>query len=78
MIIEIADNLLEKSKTTKEDIRLIIAIALFKEEVLTLGQAAGICDLPQLIFQKELAKRRIPVHYDVEELHKDLQNIGYF
>ncbi|MBK9335614.1 MAG: hypothetical protein IPM98_03075 [Lewinellaceae bacterium] len=29
-------------------------------------------DLPQPIFQKELAKRKIPVHYGVEELEQDL------
>ncbi|MBP6811051.1 MAG: UPF0175 family protein, partial [Saprospiraceae bacterium] len=47
----------------------------FKEEIFTLGQAALLAELPQLIFQQELAKRKIAVHYGVEELRQDLQHL---
>lgn len=54
----------------------MLAITLFREELLTLGQAAALADLPQLIFQKELAKRKIPLHYGIEELKQDLRHLN--
>ena len=75
MTIEPSDTILAKSHTTAQEVKLQIAIALFKEEIFTLGQAALLAELPQLIFQQELAKRKIAVHYDVEELRQDLQHL---
>jgi predicted HTH domain antitoxin len=75
MTIELPDAILAKSHTTAQAVKLHIAIALFKEEIFTLGQAALLAELPQLIFQQELAKRKIAVHYDVEELRQDLQHL---
>ena len=75
MIIELPDAILLKAQTTEKTVRLHVAIALFKEELLTLGQAALVAELPQLIFQQELGKRKIPVHYGVEELLEDLEHI---
>lgn len=75
MTIELPDTILAKSHITAQDVKLHIAIALFKEEILTLGQAALLAELPQLIFQQELAKRKIAVHYGVEELRQDLQHL---
>jgi predicted HTH domain antitoxin len=76
MVIELPDSILAKAPLTEQNIKLLLAITLFREELLTLGQAATLADLPQLIFQKELAKRKIPVHYGVEELRQDLQHLN--
>ncbi|MBL7797582.1 MAG: UPF0175 family protein [Saprospiraceae bacterium] len=76
MTIELADSVLANARATEQSVKLLIAIALFKEEILTLGQAAALADLPQLIFQKELAKRKIAIHYDVEELRSDIKHIN--
>ncbi len=76
MTIELTDTVLKNAHTTEQAVKLLIAIALFKEEILTLGQAAGLAGLPQLIFQKELAKRKIAVHYGVKELRQDLQHLN--
>lgn len=76
MTIELPDSILAKSHTTAQVVKLHIAIALFKEEMLTLGQAALLAELPQLIFQQELAKRKISVHYGVEELRQDLKHLN--
>ncbi|MBK9337919.1 MAG: UPF0175 family protein [Lewinellaceae bacterium] len=73
MVIELPDSILAKTSISEQNIKLLLAITLFREELLTLGQAATLADLPQLIFQKELAKRKIPVHYGVEELKQDLR-----
>jgi predicted HTH domain antitoxin len=77
MVIELPDTLFSNSMLTEQSIKLHLAIALYKEEILTLGQAATLAGLPQLIFQKELGKRKIPVHYGVEELKIDLKHLNF-
>lgn len=64
MTIELADSVLAKTRVTEQTIKLLFAIFLFKEEILTLGQAAELAELPKPIFQMELGKRKIPIHYD--------------
>jgi len=76
MLIELPDSILAKTPLSEQSIKLLLAITLFREELLTLGQAAALADLPQLIFQKELAKRKIPVHYGVEELRQDIRHLN--
>jgi len=75
MHIEIADHVVQKSGMTVEEIMLRVAIMLFQEEKLTLGQAADLAGLHQIQFQQELAKRDIPIHYGEEEFESDLQNL---
>jgi predicted HTH domain antitoxin len=50
-----------------------LAIGLFVTEEATLGQAAEIAGLSQAAFLKELGRRRIPIHYGMEELAEDLR-----
>jgi predicted HTH domain antitoxin len=47
-----------------EDIRLHLALGLFLDGRVTLGQGATVAGLSQTEFLHELGKRRIPVHYD--------------
>ncbi len=76
MVIELPDSILAKTSISEQNIKLLLAITLFREELLTLGEAASLADLPQLIFQKELAKRKIPMHYGIEELKQDLRHLS--
>ena len=66
---------LERSLTEKSA-RLNLAIGLFASEELTLGQAAELTGLPTGEFMNELARRRIPLHYGMDELNEDLKTIG--
>lgn len=75
MTIEISDLLLEKSGLARDEILLELSIILFQRESVTLGQASEIAGIHQFEFQKELAKRKIPIHYDVEDFEKDLETI---
>lgn len=49
---------------TPEDIRLHLALGLFLDRRVTLGQGALVAGLSQSEFLQELGKRRIPIHYD--------------
>ncbi len=66
---------LERSLTEKSA-RLNLAVGLFSSEELTLGQAAELTGLPQAEFMEELARRKIPLHYGLEELEDDLKTLG--
>ncbi len=49
---------------TPEDIRLHLALGLFLDDRVTLGQGATVAGLSQAELLGELGKRRIPIHYD--------------
>jgi predicted HTH domain antitoxin len=75
MIVEIPDQLINQSGLSAKEILLKVALVLFQEEKLTLGQASKLAELHQYEFQKELAARNIPVHYGEEDYQRDLQTI---
>ena len=77
MTFEISDKLLSKSGLTRKQILLELAIILFQRESVTLGQASEIAGIHQFQFQKELAKRKIPIHYGIEDFEKDLETIKH-
>jgi predicted HTH domain antitoxin len=76
MIVEIPDQIIKQSGLSAEEILLKVALVLFQEEKLTLGQASRLAGLHQFEFQKELLKRGIPVHYGEEDFENDLRTIN--
>ncbi|MEM6263447.1 MAG: UPF0175 family protein, partial [Bacteroidota bacterium] len=60
---------------SEEEFRLELAIFLFQKEVFTLGKASEFAGKSQFYFQRELAKREIPLHYGHEEFKEDLITI---
>jgi predicted HTH domain antitoxin len=52
-----------------------IAILLFEQERFTLGQASRFTKMSQLQFQRLLASRQIPLHYDIAELREDVKSL---
>ena len=76
MIVEIPDQIINQSGLSAKEILLKVALILFEEEKLTLGQASKLAGLHQFEFQKELAARNIPVHYGEEDYRRDLQSIA--
>ena len=75
MTIELTDNLLQGTGLSAQDIILRLAILLFEEEKLTLGQASKLAGLHQIQFQRELATREIPIHYGIEEFEADMKTL---
>ena len=75
MVINIEDEILKSIKLTQEEAKLDFALGLFIDKRVTLGQAAAVASLSQTQFLKELGKRQIPIHYDIEDFEKDLKTI---
>jgi predicted HTH domain antitoxin len=65
---------LEKQISTSEA-ALHLAIGLFADERVTLGQAASIAGISQAAFLHELGKRKIPIHYGLEDLEQDIATV---
>lgn len=72
MSLEIADDILHAAHLSADELRREIAILLFQQERLTIGQAAELAGAAQLDFQRMLAERGIAVHYGVAEFEDDL------
>lgn len=76
MVIQIQDEALRGLELTESQALLDLTVGLFTEQRVTLGRAAEIARVTQLDFQKELGRRGIAIHYDVEDLQSDLQSLA--
>ena len=75
MVISIDEKILNGKKFSEADLKLDLALGLFIDYKVTLGQAAAIADLSQGRFMEELGKRKISIHYDIEDYREDLEII---
>ena len=75
MNIAIADELLQGVELTQREARVDLAVGLYTDRRATLGQAARIADISQPAFMRELARRRVPMNYDVADFEADLQTL---
>lgn len=75
MTLIIDDKMLEGININEEEAKLDFALGLFIDYKATLGQAAKIAHLSQGQFMEELSKRKIPIHYGIEDLEEDLNTI---
>jgi predicted HTH domain antitoxin len=73
MTVTLPDELIQSARLTEAGLKAELALALFQQERLTLGQAALLGGLPQLDFQRLLASRRIPLHYGLEAMEQDIE-----
>jgi predicted HTH domain antitoxin len=76
MVIEIQDSTLRGLKLTQDEALLDLAVGLFTERRVTLGRGAEIAGRSHAEFQKELGRRGIPIHYDVDDLEADLATLA--
>ncbi len=72
MKIDVSDELLKGINITAEQAVLDFAIGLYSEGTVTAGRAAEVARMSQTDFIKELGKRHIPIHYDVQDLQEDI------
>jgi len=75
MPVTIPDEVLTAAHITEPELKQELALALFQQERLTLGQASVLAGMSQLTFQALMAERRIPIHYGVVEFREDLRTL---
>lgn len=73
MALTISDDILLATRMTGRELSREVAVMLFRDDKLTLAQAARLADMSQLAFQHLLASRDIPLHYGAAEFQADLE-----
>jgi len=77
--LEIPEEILFDLKIPKErwdtELRKELALQLYRERLLSLGNARRLAGLTKLEFHFLLGERQIPRHYDLEEYRKDIENL---
>ena len=75
MSLVIPDDILRAANISAGELRQEIALLLFQQEKLTLGQASEFSDMSQLEFQRLLASHHIPIHYGRREFAEDIETL---
>ena len=75
MTVHLNKDILSSIGLNDEGIKLELAIALYQQGKLSMGQASRLAEIPYVAFQFELGKREIPINYDVEQLKEDIDNL---
>jgi predicted HTH domain antitoxin len=75
MLIEIPDNIINKSNLTEKELRIEFALILFDRGIMTLEQASNFAILDSLEFQRLLGERKISIHYNENDFEEDLETI---
>jgi predicted HTH domain antitoxin len=81
MAVVIPDETLFAAHLTAAELKQELAVLLFKQDRLTLMQAAELAEMRPIPFQHLLASRGISPHYDVPEFEQDvatLRQLGMF
>jgi predicted HTH domain antitoxin len=73
MALTVPDEVLRRSGLTETELLLEILVLLYQREKLTLAQASRLAGLSRVELQRELARRRVPLHYDVAEFQADVE-----
>lgn len=77
MSLVIEDKDLEAAQISAQELRIEIAILLYKMRRFSIGRASKFANLHQIEFQQELAQRQIPINYDVEDFEEDMKTLGF-
>lgn len=64
-----------EQKLDPAQVRVDLAVGMYAAKRITLGRAAEIAGLTQMQFQRELASRKVPLHYDLDDLKTDVMAV---
>ncbi|MBD2773275.1 UPF0175 family protein [Iningainema tapete] len=75
MNVVIPDDIFQATKMTEDELKLEIAILLYKQDKISSGKARAWTGLSVIEFQHELAKRGLCINYDVEDFQTDVRTL---
>ena len=71
--LEIPTDVLDSARMTVDELRTELAIHLYEQGRLSIGKAHELAGLSLWEFRQILGSRRIPPHFEVEDLAQDLE-----
>ena len=75
MNITIPDEILESAQISTDDIKVELAILLYQQKRISIGQAHHLAGMHLIQFQKEMASRGICINYGVEDFEDDIRTL---
>ncbi|MBK8050066.1 MAG: UPF0175 family protein [Anaerolineales bacterium] len=72
-VIEIPVHLLQAARTTPDELRIELAVQLYRQRRLSFGHARELAGINLWEFRQLLSTRRISPHYDSADLDADMQ-----
>ncbi len=76
MTIILPDHALENAKIEPSELLIELSVYLYEKKAISWGKARKLANLDEMTFRKELSKRNVYVQFTVEDLEKDLKNLG--
>lgn len=73
--LEIPTDVLDSARLTLDELRVELAVHLYAQGRLSIGKARELAGLSLWEFRQILGSRRIPPHYDEQDLEQDLQTL---
>ncbi|HFA48968.1 MAG TPA: UPF0175 family protein [Bacteroidetes bacterium] len=67
--------IVQSSGLSEKDFLLEIAVSLYEKEILSLGKAANLAGIHRIAFQKALAERKVPIHFSIDDINRDLKTL---
>ncbi len=75
MDVIIPNEIVSATKMSATELKLEIAIMLYKQEKISSGRACKWLGINLIEFRRELGKRGLTVNYDVEDFESDLKTL---
>lgn len=75
MSLTISDEILGSAGLSDKELLIEIAVMLFQQERVSLGKASKIANMNYVEFQELIAKRNIPIHYEVKDFEEDIETL---
>ena len=76
MEVVIPRDIVAATKMSETQLKLEIAIMLYKQEKISSGKACQWLGINLIEFRRELGQRGLTINYDVEDFESDLKTLG--
>ena len=76
MLLELDDQIVQSTGLTPEELRIELAVQLYEQGKITVGQGGRMTGMGSIRFQRELGKREIASSYDKDDLDSDLNTLS--
>lgn len=73
--LEIPADVLDSARLTLDEVRTELAVHLYERRRLSVGKAHELAGLSLWEFRQLLGSRRIPPHFDADDLQQDLETL---
>ena len=74
-VIEIPQDILDSARIKLPDLKVELALLLYMQYRLSIGKARELANMSLWEFRQLLAFRKIPTHYDINDLNDDVTTL---